>query len=127
MVLPMTLPSISPLSPFKFIYRIFTLQTNFVFSSLSLSPVLLPFQLQKLILSGELPCSKEEAAVLAVIQLRIEETAPQSKENASRRIGSMLPSASLRQSSIIDEKLRPICEDVKVCLPLSQQKLDNVG
>ena len=72
-------------------------------------------QLQKLILSGELPCSKEEAATLAVIQLRIEETSPQSKENENRHIGSMLPSASLRQNSIIDEKLRPICEDVKVC------------
>jgi len=69
-------------------------------------------QLRKLILSGELPCSKEEAATLAVIQLRIEETSPQSKENEIRHT---LPSSSLRQNSIIEEKLRPICEDVKVC------------
>ena len=28
----------------------------------------------------------------------------------------MLPNVALRQNSIIEEKLRPICEDVKVCL-----------
>lgn len=106
---------LSPLR-YTYIYIEVTSHTNFFSFHLSPNAFLSSFQLQKLILSGELPCSKEEAAILAVIQLRIEETSPQSKENESRgHLGSMLPSASLRQSSIIEEKLRPICEDVKVC------------
>lgn len=38
-------------------------------------------QLKRMILFGELPCSKEEAAALAVIQLRIEETSPELRDD----------------------------------------------
>lgn len=36
-------------------------------------------QLQRLVTTGALPCSKEEAASLAAIQLRLEECSPKSK------------------------------------------------
>ena len=36
-------------------------------------------QLQELILSGELPCSKEEAATLAGIQIHLEEAWPENE------------------------------------------------
>ncbi|GBN79598.1 hypothetical protein AVEN_89828-1 [Araneus ventricosus] len=54
-------------------------------------------QLQRLVVSGDLPCSKEEAALLAGIQLRIEETWPSAGRDADQRL-----------------KLRPITEDAKV-------------
>jgi len=37
------------------------------------------FQLQELILSGELPCSKDEAATLAGIQLHLEDAWPENE------------------------------------------------
>ncbi|KAG8182202.1 hypothetical protein JTE90_004139 [Oedothorax gibbosus] len=40
--------------------------------------------LQRLVVSGDLPCSKEEAALLAGVQLRIEETWPSSLHNQER-------------------------------------------
>ncbi|GFY47578.1 1-phosphatidylinositol 4,5-bisphosphate phosphodiesterase epsilon-1 [Trichonephila inaurata madagascariensis] len=52
--------------------------------------------LQRLVVSGDLPCSKEEAALLAGIQLRIEETWPSAGRDADQRL-----------------KLRPISEDAK--------------
>ncbi|GIX80432.1 hypothetical protein CEXT_403662 [Caerostris extrusa] len=52
--------------------------------------------LQRLVVSGDLPCSKEEAALLAGIQLRIEETWPSAGRDADQRL-----------------KLRPITEDAK--------------
>jgi len=74
-------------------------------------------QLQQLVVSGELPCSKEEAAILAGIQLRIEETWPQSKNKVLTTTTTSQTSqqTSLRQNINTGEKLRPICEDVKVC------------
>jgi hypothetical protein len=66
--------------------------------------------------SGELPCSKEEAAILAGIQLRIEETWPESKHKDLTTTATTLQQTSLRQNiNSSGEKLRPICEDVKVC------------
>ncbi|XP_035226303.1 1-phosphatidylinositol 4,5-bisphosphate phosphodiesterase epsilon-1-like isoform X2 [Stegodyphus dumicola] len=53
-------------------------------------------KLQRLVVSGDLPCSKEEAALLAGIQLRIEETWPSASKETDKRI-----------------KLRPISEDTK--------------
>ena len=38
-------------------------------------------QLQQLVVSGELPCSKEEAATLAGIQLHLEDTWPDDIDN----------------------------------------------
>ena len=66
-----------------------------------------------MILSGELPCSKEEAAMLAVIQLRIDETSPQTKDSEPQP-APMVSGISMRKNSIIDDKLRPISEDLKV-------------
>ncbi len=42
-----------------------------------MKPFLTVFQLQQLVVSGELPCSKEEAATLAGIQLHLDETWPE--------------------------------------------------
>ncbi|OTF77474.1 hypothetical protein BLA29_004684 [Euroglyphus maynei] len=82
--------------------------------------------LQKLILSGQLPCSKEEAVTLAVIQLRIDETSPPSNkttliDNESDHhnhhphegiIGQSSSSMLNKSTSLLDEKsLRPISEN----------------
>ena len=40
-------------------------------------PIKIMFQLQELILSGDLPCSKEEAATLAGIHLHLDEAWPE--------------------------------------------------
>lgn len=40
-------------------------------------------QLQKLVVGGELPCTKEEAATLASIQLHIEEAWPENDTQAN--------------------------------------------
>ncbi len=83
-------------------------------------------QLQQLVVSGELPCSKEEAAILAGIQLRIEETWPESKHKDLSKTTTTLPQTSLRQNITTGEKLRPICEDVKVCYLLSNIFLNTI-
>jgi len=44
------------------------------------------FQLQKLVVSGDLPCTKEEAATLASIQLHIEEAWPENDTQANLQI-----------------------------------------
>ena len=53
------------------------------------------FQLQKVVLAGDLPCSKEDAATLASIQLHIEEAWPE--EN--------LPNHGKADLGIFDRKL----------------------
>ncbi|XP_022236231.1 uncharacterized protein LOC111083826, partial [Limulus polyphemus] len=59
--------------------------------------------LQQVVLNGDLPCSKEEAAVLAGIQLRIEETWPS------------------------EEILKPLNEDVKDGFPKSLTHMSTRG
>ncbi|CAL1293730.1 unnamed protein product [Larinioides sclopetarius] len=61
--------------------------------------------LQRLVVSGDLPCSKEEAALLAGIQLRIEETWPSAGKDTDQRL-----------------KLRPITEDAKETTSESQDE-----
>lgn len=51
-----------------------TLQQKVLVLACPRNDAALPLQLQHLVVSGELACSKEEAASLACIQLRIEET-----------------------------------------------------
>ena len=59
-------------------------------------------QLQQLVISGELPCSKEEAATLAGIQLHIEEAWPEETPP---------PPDNKLQLSPIDKKDTPKCDD----------------
>lgn len=64
-----------------------------------------------MILSEELPCSKEEAAALAGIQLRIEESWP----SKDKTVGGSLAQRTLTTTSGHDQdKLITISEDTKV-------------
>ena len=63
-------------------------------------------------MNGDLPCSKEEAAILAGIQLRIEETWPDTSEKINQSTNVYQITAT--RQSLNSEKLKPICEDVKV-------------
>ena len=63
-------------------------------------------------MNGDLPCSKEEAAILAGIQLRIEETWPDTSEKINQSTNVYQITAA--RQSLNSEKLKPICEDVKV-------------
>ena len=65
------------------------------------------FQLQKLVISGEIPCSKEEVATLASIQLHLEEAWPEHNltNHNSKSDLAFIP------GKIIDDKLLPKSSD----------------
>lgn len=67
------------------------------------------FQLVEAVLGGQLPCSKEEAASLAGIQLRIEETGGRPGLNASHSQSQTNQQSSATASP--PTLLKPISED----------------
>lgn len=78
--------------------------------------------MKKLILSGELPCSKEEAAVLAVIQLRVEETSPHEDNNMSAQTGHVGGSGTHRPETIL-KTLAHIADDKRRTNTLEDNKV----
>ncbi|XP_064469144.1 uncharacterized protein LOC135383352 [Ornithodoros turicata] len=64
-------------------------------------------KLRDLVVNGELPCSKEEAAALAGIQLRIEETWPSNARTphvlSAEQLGKLIPITEDAKESLIPE------------------------
>jgi len=72
--------------------------------------------MQRLVVSGNLPCSKEEAAILAGMQLRLEECWPRSRPPKSHTGPTASP---VPPSPIIPTEKSPGVkpgDDEKVCL-----------
>ncbi|GAB6024048.1 hypothetical protein CHUAL_008768 [Chamberlinius hualienensis] len=83
-------------------------------------------KLQRLVVNEELPCSKDEAAALAGIQLRVEESWPASKRTSTPVQQQQLNKEEVANNSndtIPGHKLRTITEDAKE----SHLNLDTTG
>nr|XP_042900346.1 1-phosphatidylinositol 4,5-bisphosphate phosphodiesterase epsilon-1 [Parasteatoda tepidariorum] len=70
-------------------------------------------RLQRLVVSGDLPCSKEEATLLAGIQLRIEETSDQRTEGNEGNTDGPKPKGSVWKDSDLDICVAPMYRSVK--------------
>ncbi|XP_023235323.1 uncharacterized protein LOC111634715 isoform X2 [Centruroides sculpturatus] len=80
-------------------------------------------KLQQFVVNGDLPCSKEEAAVLAGIQLRIEETWPTSRKTSNR----LSSDQSMKLRPITEETKESICQDHSVLNTENKIIIDSEG